>query len=138
MKYTLHVDREDPVVFRLAYLQHRPVDVRGSGIVDKDVEAAKGGDRLLNYAIDIGFFAHIASQRDGAVANGAGGGFGRIGIDIGERDPRALARVGLCNALTDARTGPGHKRDFAFEAHIDSGPPRLPDFARCQRRQQSS
>ena len=81
------------------------------------MEGAERRERLLNHAIDIGFFAHVAAQRDGIVADGAGGGFGGIGVDVRQRDAGALARVSLGYAFADARAGAGHKCDFAIETH---------------------
>jgi len=57
----LHIDGENSVVFRLACLHHRLVDVRRSGIVDEDIEGAESRERFLNYAIYIGFLAHVTA-----------------------------------------------------------------------------
>ena len=56
----LHIDGENSVVFRLAYLHRRLVDVRG--IVDEDIECAESRERFLNYAIYIGFLAHVTAR----------------------------------------------------------------------------
>jgi hypothetical protein len=57
----LHIDSENSVVFRLAYLHRRLVHVRRSGIVDEDIEGAESRERFLNYAIYVGFLAHVTA-----------------------------------------------------------------------------
>jgi hypothetical protein len=60
-KHALYVDRKNPVVFGLADLQQRFVDVRRSGIIHQDVEGTECGEGLIDHPIDIGFLADVAS-----------------------------------------------------------------------------
>ena len=75
-------------------------------------------ERLGHGRGEIGFFGHVAAHGDGVVADGAGGGLRRIDIDVGERDARALARIGFGDAFADAGSGAGDQCGFAFQTHV--------------------
>jgi hypothetical protein len=88
-----------------------------TGIVDENVQRAEGGERLFDHSRDIGFFAHIAAERDGVITDDAGGGLRRLGIDVGQSDPRAFADISLRNAFADAGAGAGYERALALKTH---------------------
>ena len=68
------------------------------------------------------FLVTSQRKRDGIVADGAGGGFRGIEIDVGERDARAFARISLGDAFADAGAGTGDECGLAIETHGFNSP----------------
>ena len=80
--------------------------------------AAERRQRLRHGRGEIGFLGDVAAHGDGVVADGARGRLRRIDIDVGERDARALARIGFGDAFADAGSGAGDQSGFAFQTHV--------------------
>ena len=88
-----------------------------AGVVDQDVEPPEFGDRAFQGHAPVRRLGHVVANRDG----GAGclpryrvGGLARgARVDVGDRDPRALARQQLGNRPPQPRAATGHQRDLA-------------------------
>ncbi len=73
-----------------------------AGIIDQNIERAEGRQRLRDSSRKDGFSRHVATHRDRVVADGAGRGFRRVEIDVGDSDACALFRVSFGDAFADA------------------------------------
>ena len=86
----LQVDVLDPVPQLLGHRQEL-VEWADAGVIDEDVEAAEGGDRLGDHRLDLGLDRDIGRDGDGLSSlrrdrgHDSGGvlvaGFGRVGVD---------------------------------------------------------
>lgn len=92
---------------------------KDGGVVDEDVETAKGGGDLGDGGADRGFGANIAGDREGTVAKGGdrcGGGSG-IGFRgaIGDGDIGAGVSEGERDGAAQAASASGNEDRFAGE-----------------------
>ncbi len=108
--------------------------VEHSGIADKDVEPAKGGDGLGDRALVVVEPADIAGDRDYLVAKPRAQLLAAAGSAVHDRDSRALLDVALDDSAADARAAARHQRDLAIEpahhgASLFACNPRLSGYA---------
>ena len=107
------VDGENPIELRLLNLHDRLVAMRGAGVVDDNVDAAERVDRLLCGPLDILALRHVGGERDRARANALGGGFSHFAFQVEARNPGALARENLGDAVAEPLPRAGHQRRLA-------------------------
>jgi hypothetical protein len=119
----LDVDRIGPVEVLLADLEQGLVDVAVAGVVDQDVEPAEGADRGLDHGLDLAAPGDVGVDEDGATAgrpDRLGHGAAGVVVDIGDHHGRPLPGKELCDALAEARAGPGYHRHLVLQAHAVS------------------
>ncbi len=109
------VDRKYPVELGLIDLQHRPVTVGGTGVVDDDVQPTE----LLQCAAQQRAHAFIVGHVDldkvriaAAFGNLIDHSLTAHGVHVRNDDLGALAGKRLGDALAKTRTGAGDDRDF--------------------------
>ena len=96
-----------------------------AGVVDENIDAAKGGDRGIDHALDVGSPADVAGYRHGAAPltrQGVRRPLGKRAVDV-DRDDDGPG-LGKCRGggRTDAATCTGHHRHAILEHH-DTSPP---------------
>ena len=139
VEVALEVDVEDDVPLLLRHVEDHLV-AKDAGVVDDDVEAAEGVERLLHHAVsglevgDVvvvrdGVAAHLLDLGDDLVggallAAGAGGG----ATEVVDDDASALGREAKRLAAANAASGAGDDGDFAFEPVTHD---RASSYGRC-------
>ncbi len=116
---SIEMDRQKQLPLGKIEVDQRRDDL-DSGIADQDVQRAERLDNLGGAGIHLAFVRHVHDDADGALAGRVelpGGGLGRLLVEIGNGDLRALADENGGDLLADAARRTGDDRDFVFQAH---------------------
>jgi hypothetical protein len=117
---TVNVNAEDPFPLRRCHLPQRHRAERHAGVVEKEMDVAEFGLRLVGGAFEHGGVGNI--DHDGAGSYVVGGEFVARDIelrllDVGEHDVDAVARQRPADAKADTIGGTGHESRLAGEIH---------------------
>src|SRR5439155_22018884 len=107
------------------------------GVVERAVEPAKGGERVLHHRLHVLGAGHVAGQRDRLTAlfvDLRHRVLGRGGVKIGGGDLCPLAHHRQRRGAADPAATPGHQRDLAVEYPGHASLPRHPDARIARRR----
>ena len=118
----MHAHDQVPVV--LGHLEEQVV-ARDAGVVDEDVDPAELVHHTLYGGLGGGRVHDVAPDADGPGAvpqlESAGSLLGGSLVEVEDRDRGALAGESLCDAESDAASGPGDDCDACVETtHVNS------------------
>jgi hypothetical protein len=86
-----HIHRHDVVPLRFGG-RHHGAECAAAGIVDQDIDAAKGFDACVDHRFGVGILAHVGLHRDGVHADTSCNSLGCVQIIIRNNDLCAFAR----------------------------------------------
>jgi hypothetical protein len=95
-------------------------DRSDSGVVERDVQAAVGRDRMVDDALHVVEAGDVGGDRRGlgvGVSNLGGDAFGGIGVAVGDDDARAVGGESLGGRLAEAGPAAGHDADSCGVGH---------------------
>src|SRR5262249_44071134 len=111
------VHRHEAVEFSLLHLEHGPPHVAHAGVVDENVDSPKSVDGRLDAGLYVRALGDVAAHGDRLVADRGRGLPRRLGIDVDDRNTRALARKRLGDAFAEARCRAGDERNLVVKTH---------------------
>src|SRR5438477_606412 len=115
---SFHVDGKDAVVAFLGDFLDRG-HLEYGGIVDENIDRAS----LAQHAVDRGKARDIEPDREGIMADHGGGCPGRLAVNVGDTNARALGSEAAGDRLADPACPAGDNREPSRKSHVASAFP---------------
>jgi hypothetical protein len=114
---TACANRHEAIELGLVHVEHGPPHVAHAGIVDEDVDSPKGVNGRLDRGVHVYALRDVATHRNRLVADRSRGLPRSGGVDVDDRNTRALACECLGDAFAETRCRAGDERNLVVEAH---------------------